>query len=102
MGKGSIFTVSCKQKIKTRSSTEAELVAVNDCLRHLLWLRIFLLAQGIENAKAIDVLQDNQSALLLEQNGILCSTQRTKHLKGRYFYVKDRVENKENAIIWCP
>ena len=36
IGKGSIFTVSCKQKINTRSSTEAELVAVYDCLSHLL------------------------------------------------------------------
>ena len=53
-------------------------------------------------AKTIDVLQDNQSAILLEQNGILSSTQRTKHLKSRYFYVKDRVDNKEIAIIWCP
>ena len=53
-------------------------------------------------AKTIDVLQDNQSAILLEQNGILSSTQRTKHLKSRYFYVKDRVDNKEIEIIRCP
>ena len=102
MGKGSIFTVSCKQKINTRSSTEAELVAVYDCLSHLLWLRNFLLAQGFEMARTIQVLQDNQSAILLEQNGILSSTQRTKHLKSRYFYVKDRVDNKEIEIVWCP
>ena len=82
MGKGSIFTVSCKQKINTRSSTEAELVVVYDCLSHLLWLRNFLLAQGFEMAKTIHVLQDNQSAILLEQNGILSSTQRTKHRKA--------------------
>ena len=102
MGKGSIFTVSCKQKINTRSSTEAELVAVYDCLSHLLWLRNFLLAQGFEIAKTIDVFQDNGSAILLGQNGILSSNQRTKQLKSRYFYVKDRVDNKEIAIIWCP
>ena len=30
MGKGSLYTVSCKQKINTKSSTEAELVAVDD------------------------------------------------------------------------
>ena len=48
MGKGSIFTVSCKQKINTRSSTEAELVAVYDCLSHLLWLINFLLAQDLK------------------------------------------------------
>ena len=102
MGKGSFFIVSCKQKLNTRSSTEAELVVVYDCLAHLLWIRNFLLAQGYEKAQTIDVLQDNQSAILLEQNGILSSTQMTKHLNSRYFYVKDRVDSKEIAIIWCP
>ena len=102
MGEGSFFTVSCKQKINTKSSTEAELVAVYDCMSHLLWLRNFLLAQGYVKAEKIVVLQDNQSAILLEQNGILSSTQRTKHLNSRYFYVKDRVDNHEIEIRWCP
>ena len=47
--------------------------------------------------KTIDVLQDNESAILLEQNGILSSTQRTKHLNSRYFYFKDRVSNNKIA-----
>ena len=46
------------------------------------------------------MLQDNQSAILLEHNGSLSSTQRTKHLNSRYFYVKDVVANKEIAFIW--
>ena len=102
MDKGSFFTVSCNQKVSARRSTEAEIVAVNDCLSYLLWLRHFLLAQGYEKDKTIDVLQYNQSAILLEQNGILSSTERTKHLNSRYFYVKDRADNKKIAIVWRP
>ena len=85
--------MSYKQKIDT-SFTEAELVAFYDCLSNFLWLRNFLLAQGFKKTKTIDVLQDNQSAILLEQNGILSSTQRTKHLNSRYFCINDRVDNK--------
>ena len=32
MGKGSVYSSSCKQKINTRSSTETELVATDDTL----------------------------------------------------------------------
>ena len=40
-GKGSVHTVSCKQKINTKSSTEAELVAIDAYIGHAIWLRHF-------------------------------------------------------------
>ena len=36
-GKGSPFTLSCKQKLNTHSSTEAELVGLNDAMSLILW-----------------------------------------------------------------
>ena len=36
-GKGSPFALSCKQKLNTRSSTEAELVGLNDAMSLILW-----------------------------------------------------------------
>ena len=69
LGKGSFHTVSCKQKINTKSSTEAELVAIDDCIGHAIWLRHFLLAQGYIKAENIINFQDNQSTILPEQNG---------------------------------
>ena len=35
MGRGAIQFISSKQKMNTRSSTEAELVAVDDVISHL-------------------------------------------------------------------
>ena len=32
LGKGAMYTASCKQKLNTKSSTEAELVAVDDMM----------------------------------------------------------------------
>ena len=68
MGKGSITTLSRKQKLNTRSSTEAELVAVDDCMAQVLWTKCFLQAQGYETEANI-ILQDNTSAIKLEKNG---------------------------------
>ena len=48
MGQGSIYTVSCKQKINTNSSTKAELVAVDECIGHALWLRFFFVGTRIQ------------------------------------------------------
>ena len=42
MGQGSIYSKSTKQKINTRSSTEAELVGINDGMSMILWTRLFL------------------------------------------------------------
>ena len=77
MGKGSLHTVSCKQKINSKSSTEAELIAVDECIPHSLRIRHFLLEQGYKAANTVTILQDNQSTILLEQNGILSSSKRT-------------------------
>ena len=68
MGKGCILSSSKKQKLNTRSSTEAKLVAVDDGMSLMLWSRLFLKAQGLEVEDNI-LYQDNKSAILLEKNG---------------------------------
>ena len=50
MGSGSFFSISCKQKTNCKSSCEAELVAVDDCIGSVLRIRHFLL-EGPEIAK---------------------------------------------------
>ena len=46
MGEGSVQNISRKQKINTRSSTESELVAVDDVMTMILWTKQFMEAQG--------------------------------------------------------
>eukprot|EP00957_Ditylum_brightwellii_P052740 3997971-Ditylum_brightwellii.AAC.1 len=79
LGKGSPYSVLRKQKINTRSSTEAELVGVNDDMLLILWTRLFLQAQGFK-VKDNVVYQDNQSAILLENNGKRSSSKNAKHI----------------------
>ena len=96
-----VISMSRKQKINTRSSTEAELVAVDEAIGSVLWTKRFLEAQGLTTGKCT-VYQDNKSAILLETNGQRSSGKRTKHIDVCYFFVKDRVEHGDLVIKHCP
>ena len=101
LGKGSPINTSTRQKLNTKSSTETELVAVDDVMPQILWSRSFLEAQGYKVSDNV-VYQDNQSAMLLERNGKRSSSKRTRHIDIRYFFVTDRIESKEMRVEYCP
>ena len=101
LGKGAILTIFTKQKINTKSSKEAELVEVDDCIPHVIWVNHFLYEQRYHHPTTI-VYQDNRSAILLEQNGTLSSTRCTKHINVRYYFIKDKIKSKEIIVKWCP
>jgi hypothetical protein len=76
LGKGSVYSMSRKQRINTKSLTEAELVGVNDGMPLVIWTRNFIMAQDYKINDNV-VFQDNQSAMLLEKNGRALSGQAT-------------------------
>ena len=100
MGKGAVNTISAKQKLNTRSSTEAELVAADDCVPQAIWTREFVKAQGYESKTVI--YQDNQSAILLEKNGMESAGKRSRHINVRYFFIKDCIERGLFTVEYCP
>ena len=101
LGKGTIQSVSAKQKVNTRSSTEAEFVSNDDILSKVIWTRRFLEAQEVpinEN----NLHRDNTSAMRLETNGKASSGKRTRHFHIKYFYITDLIERKELSTKFCP
>ena len=101
MGKGAIQSIARKQKLNTRSSTESELVAVDDAATMVLWTKLFLEAQGYEINKNV-IYQDNKSAILLETNGRRSAGKRSRALNIRYFFVTDQVKKGNAEIEYCP
>ena len=101
LGRGSIFSKSSKQKINTRSSTEAEVVGVNDAMTMILWMHLFLGEQGIEITDNV-IHQDNMSSILLEKNGKRSSGKQTRHMDIRYFFITDCVKQGLTTIQYCP
>jgi len=100
LGKGAVNTISAKQKLNTRSSTEAELVGADDIVTQAVWTRNFLLEQGYESSTT--VYQDNTSAILLEKNGMESSSKRTRHINIRYYFIKDCIDKKYLNVEYCP
>ena len=101
LGKGTIYSTSKKQKLNTKSSTESELVGIDDIMPQILWTRYFLSAQGFE-VKDNLIYQDNQSCMKLAINGRASSGKRTRHINIRYFFITDRIKSNEVNIKYCP
>jgi hypothetical protein len=99
--RGMAMSYLWKHKINTKSSTEAEIVGVDDSLAYILWARYFLEEQGYDMEPSL-LYQDNISAILLETNGKAGSSKRTKHIKVKYFYVKDKINQGEIIVEHCP
>jgi hypothetical protein len=65
LGKGATVSFSDKQKIKTKSSTESELVGADQALSSILHTRYFIEAQGCSVKQNI-LFQDNESQCILK------------------------------------
>ena len=101
LGRGVIKSKSSKQKLNTKSSTEAELVGAVDLSPYILWTRYFLKSQGYDIKHNI-LYQDNMSAMRLEKHGRASSGIRTRHINIRYFFLTDRIRSGELDVIYCP
>jgi hypothetical protein len=101
LGKGAVHSSSTKMKCNTKSSTETELISLADKLSDIMWLRYFIECQGYDLDEYI-VYQDNMSALSLEKNGRISSSKRTKHIKAKYFLIKDYYDSGEIDVKFCP
>ena len=97
---GAIASGSNKQRLNTRSSTEAELVAADDFLAKILWTDRFMSEQGY-NLKGT-LYQDNRSAMILESKGRSSLGKWSRAINIRYFAIKDSVDKGELEILHCP
>ncbi len=101
MDRGFHIVSSTKQQLNTQSSTESELVGVDDMMPIVVWSWYFLMAQGYGVTQNL-LLQDKKSSIPLERNGKASNGKRTRHINIQYFFITDRVNMKEIEIEWCP
>jgi hypothetical protein len=99
-GGGTFLAKSTKQSVVSKSSTEAEVIAASDGCNDLLSLMEFINFQTGRQGKVV-LFQDNTSAIQLEKNG-KSSSNKTKHMKIRYFWIKDKVASGELEIQHLP
>jgi len=101
LGKGAVYSGSCKQKLNTKSSTEAELVGIDDAMGQVLWTCHFLAAQG-EYIPTMTIYQDNKSTILLAENSKTSSSKRMCHLNIRYYFIMDQIKKGHVKVAFCP
>ena len=100
MGSGALQTIARKQRLNSRSSTEAELIAVDDAVTAIMWTRMFMEAQGYDIERNV-LYQDNKSAIILEKNGRTSTSKRTRALNIRYFFMTEQVAKGNVEIEYC-
>lgn len=100
MGKGALFAKSSKQKLVSKSSTAAELIALSDGIDYAVWAQEFMRSQGYE-MKPLIVYQDNKSTIILAEKG-KTTNQRTRHINIRYYAVKDLIDRGEALVVYKP
>jgi hypothetical protein len=99
-GRGIILAKSMSQKITTRSSAEAELVALSD-LSSLTVHQLEIMKSLDIDIQHAEIFQDNKSTICLATNG-KSNSDKTKHIKIRYFFVKQFIDSGEIKITYCP
>jgi hypothetical protein len=76
-------------------------VGADDFMLEICWTRYFMEAQGYDVKHKI-LFQDNKSSIILEKNGKVSRSKRTKHINIQHFFITDRVSKEEVSVVWCP
>ena len=79
---------SGKQKLTAMSSTDAEIIAACDAVKFAMWMRNLLTELQITPLHQMTLLQDNQSAMMIEANP---SNKRTAHLTSKLRFVEEQI-----------
>ena len=100
LGEGPIIVKSVKQKIVSKSSTEAELNGLSLSLSVIMELKMFLFYQGLDVGQII-IYQDNQSVMKMVNHG-RATSDNTRHIEISKFFVKQYIDNGEIKLQYKP
>jgi hypothetical protein len=67
----------------------------------MLWSLYFMESQGYD-VEIVELYQDNKSTQLLMNNGRFSSRKKMKHIKAKFFFIKDRIDAGEMKVTHCP
>lgn len=96
LGDNLITWQSQKQKVVALSSCEAEYIAATTAACQGVWLARLLAELKGEEADAVTLNVDNQSAIQLSKNPVFHD--RSKHIETRYHYIRECIEEDRVKI----
>ncbi|TPX73796.1 DNA-directed DNA polymerase [Chytriomyces confervae] len=90
---------SRKQKTVALSSMEAEVNALVDVVKEVMWLRELLTDLGVSGIKTV-VYEDNQAAIASSKNAIV--NDRTRHMLGKTTFVREAIKEHNIELVFIP
>ncbi|CAN0472463.1 unnamed protein product, partial [Discosporangium mesarthrocarpum] len=97
-GGGAVSWFSRTQKTVAQSYSEAEYVAMGECVKEFLFVRNVLnFMQPMYGMPSVYVLEDNKGAIDLAKNPL--SSGKTKHIEIRHHFIRNLVADKEIVIF---
>jgi hypothetical protein len=86
------------QKAVSLSSAEAELVALSDLCKHIIWIRSVLDELGITQDGPSTIYQDNKSTISMALKGP-SNGHRSRHINIRFFFVKEHIDSQQIKLV---
>jgi hypothetical protein len=93
--------VSSKQPIVSKSSCEAELISANTIADYVVWLKDLMLCLELDTGIPAEFQQDNKATIRISAQG-KGTFKRTKHIKVRYFWLKDLIDVGVLVMSYVP
>ena len=87
-----------RQPIVTLSTAESELIQIGMCVQDVQYLRDVLQGLGFPQVTTV-IKEDNQATIQIAENP--CHRDRTKHLGRRYMFIREAIDRKDVAIVYC-
>ena len=94
---GAIGAKSSKQKDVAMSSAEAELIALLDLLREIIWIEEILEDMGFERSGPVEVYEDNAATFVYGEGG--GDYGRTKHMRRKIANVAEFIKSGLAVMI---
>lgn len=95
---GPVAWASRRQSTVAQSTTEAELVSLNEASKEAVWIKRLLEELNGSSIGPVEIRCDNQSTIRLVFNPEL--HQRTKHIEVKHFYVRELQQKGEINVIF--
>lgn len=100
LGGAVLWAKSAKQNIISKSSTEAELIALSDMTSMALWMSLLINDLGFKIGPPI-IFQDNQSTMTVATRGLTTNTS-TRHIDIRRLWIKEKISCGDIILKYLP
>ena len=90
---GPVVWSSRKQKLVTTSTSEAELVALSEATKEVMYLLAFFRELEVEVHTPVTIHVDNRSTIQFAENHNV-NHGRSKHIDVKYFFIREQIKNK--------